>query len=51
MTTMQGKKTTTPRGTETLELPRSLRGRLKYATRDAHVLRARGGFFSSVTGS
>jgi hypothetical protein len=30
-------------------LPRSLNGRLKYATRDAHVLRVR--FFSSVTGS
>lgn len=46
-TTMQGKRMTTPRGTEMLEFPFSLRGRLKYARREAIVPRC---LFSSAVG-
>lgn len=35
MTTMSGKRITTPSGTEMLEFPLNLNGRLKYAKRDA----------------
>jgi len=46
-TTMQGKRMTTPSGTEMLELPFSLRGRLRYARREASVPRC---LFSSAVG-
>ena len=41
MTTMQGKSTTTPKGTEMLELPLNLRGLRKKARREAKRLLGR----------
>lgn len=48
---MAGKSTTTPSGTDTLEFPFNLRGRLRYARRVAHVVRPRALVFSPVTGN
>ena len=42
---------TTPRGTDTLELPRNLSGLLKNARRDVSVFRLDGVFFSPRVGS
>lgn len=49
---MAGKSTTTPSGTDTLEFPFNLSGRLRYARRVAHVVRPRAlAVFSPVTGN
>jgi hypothetical protein len=50
ITTMQGKRTTTPRGTDMLELPFNLRGLRKKARRDA-IPFAFALVFSSLVGS
>lgn len=50
MTTIKGKSMTTPRGTDMLELPFSLKGRLKKARRDAMPLERLFLPFSSADG-
>lgn len=46
---MHGNRTTTPNGTDMLELPFNLRGLLKKASRDVNLLS--GGLFSPEVGS